>query len=263
MGEVEALAVVGPGLIGTSVVLAAKRKWPAIQTRTIDVSERLDFIRRADVVVLATPVGVTIELLPQVGALVDPAALVLDTGSTKRVILQTAKAAGVKAFIGGHPMAGGTTPGPAEARANLFENAPWFLMNPDAPPGTIERAAKFVEGLGARAIRLNDRGEYHDHLVAAISHLPQVTVSALMTIVGGAVRREDLQYSGRGLRDTTRLANSSASMWASILATNRDEVRALLKELVARLDAIADRLDDPAAIKELFDAATRFKSTCL
>ncbi len=132
MGPVDTLAVVGPGLIGTSVVLAAKRKWPSILTRTIDRSERLDPISKADLVVLATPVGVTIELLPALKQLLDPAALVIDTGSTKRMILQAAKAAGVTAFVGGHPMAGGATPGPSEARANLFDNMPWFMMNPDA-----------------------------------------------------------------------------------------------------------------------------------
>jgi prephenate dehydrogenase len=263
MGEVEVLAVVGPGLIGTSVVLAAKRKWPALQTRTIDRSESLDVIRRADVVVLATPVSATIEILAELRQLVDPAALVLDTGSTKRVILEKAKAAGVKAFVGGHPMAGGTTSGPAEARANLFDNAPWFLMNPDAPAGVIDRAAKFVDGLGARAVRLNDRGEYHDRLMAAISHLPQITASALMAVVGASVAREDFKWAGRGLRDTTRLASSPASMWESILATNRDEVRPLLKALAATLDEFADRLDDPSAIRDLFDAATRAKSSCL
>ncbi len=119
-----------------SVVLAAKRKWPSIQTRTIDRAESLDVISKADLVVLATPVDATIDILPEVSQLVEPAALVIDTGSTKRAILQAAKAAGLKAFVGGHPMAGGTTPGPAEARANLFDNTPWFLMNPDAPRGS-------------------------------------------------------------------------------------------------------------------------------
>jgi prephenate dehydrogenase len=263
MGTVDVLAVVGPGLIGTSVVLAAKRKWPSIQTREIDRAESFDVIRKADVVVLATPVSATIDILPEISRLIEPTALVIDTGSTKRAILQAAKAAGLKAFVGGHPMAGGTTAGPAEARANLFDNAPWFLMNPDAPAGLIDRAARFVDGLGARTIRMNDHGEYHDHVMAAISHLPQVTASLLMTVVASAVRREDLEWAGRGLRDTTRLALSQASMWESVLATNHDEVRPLLKEMAQRLDALADRLEDPAAIKELFAAAARAKASCL
>jgi prephenate dehydrogenase len=263
MGTLETLVVVGPGLIGTSVVLAAKRKWPAVQTRTIDRSESLDVISKADIVVLATPVDVTIELLPQLRQLIDPAALIVDAGSTKRVVLQTARTAGLKTFVGGHPMAGGTTPGPAEARANLFDNMAWFLMNPDAAPGVVDRAVKFVEALGARAIRMNDRGEAHDHMVAAISHLPQVTASALMTVVAGEVRKAELEMAGRGLRDTTRLATSAASMWQSVLATNRDEVAPMIKQLAARLNEIADRLDDPQAIKELFDAAARAKASCL
>jgi prephenate dehydrogenase len=263
MGTVDVLAVVGPGLIGTSVVLAAKRKWPAIETCAIDRAENFDVIRKADLIVLATPVSATIDILPEISRLVEPGALVIDTGSTKRVILQAAKAAGLKVFVGGHPMAGGTTSGPAEAHTNLFENSPWFLMNPDAPPGLMDRAARFVEGLGARAVRMNDRGEYHDHVMAAISHLPQVTASMLMTVVAASVRRADLEWAGRGLRDTTRLAISQASMWESVLATNHDELRPLLKELAARLDALADRLEDPSAIKELFAAAARAKASCL
>lgn len=260
---VETLVVVGPGLIGTSVVLAAKRKWPALQTRTIDRSESLEVVSKADVLVLATPVDATIELLPQLRSLISHTALIIDAGSTKRAILQAAKAADLKAFIGGHPMAGGTTTGPAEARANLFDQMAWFLMNPDAPAGVMDRAVKFVEGLGARSIRMSDRGEAHDHMVAAVSHLPQVTASVLMTVVAGAVSKQELEMSGRGLRDTTRMASSPASMWQSVLATNRDEVGPMLKQVAARLNAIADRLDDPAAIKELFDAAARAKSSCL
>jgi prephenate dehydrogenase len=263
MGTVDVLAVVGPGLIGTSVVLAAKRKWPAIETRAIDRAESFDVIRKADFVVLATPVSATIDILPEISRLIEPGTLVIDTGSTKRAILQAAKAAGLKAFVGSHPMAGGTTVGPSEARANLFDNAPWFLMNPDAPSGLFDRAVRFVEGLGARSIRMNDHGEYHDHVMAAISHLPQVTASMLMSVVAAAVRREDLDWAGRGLRDTTRLASSPASMWESLLVTNHDEVKPLLKELAARLDAFADRLEDPSAIKELFSSAARAKSSCL
>jgi prephenate dehydrogenase len=213
--------------------------------------------------VLATPVGVTIELLPELKQLLDPAALVIDTGSTKRAILEAAKAAGITAFVGGHPMSGGATPGPSEARANLFDNMPWFVMNPDASAAVMDRAMRFVEGLGARPVRLHDRGESHDHIMAAISHLPQITASALMLVVAGAVRKNDLEWAGRGLRDTTRLASSPASMWESVLSTNRDEVRPLLKELAAKLDALADQLDDPSVINALFTAAARAKSSCL
>jgi prephenate dehydrogenase len=99
--------------------------------------------------------------------------------------------------------------------------------------------------------------------MAAISHLPQITASALMTVVAGAVRKNDLEWAGRGLRDTTRLASSPAGMWESVLSTNRDEVRPLLKELAAKLDAIADQLDDPSVINALFTAAARAKSSCL
>src|SRR5688572_18405100 len=102
------LAIVGPGLIGTSVSLAARRRWPALQIRTIDAGEPLTNIGEALVVVLAAPVDAILKLLPQLPAAIDAGALVIDTGSTKRAIMIAAAMAGLRQFVGGHPMAGGT-----------------------------------------------------------------------------------------------------------------------------------------------------------
>lgn len=259
----KALAVVGLGLIGTSVSLAAKARWPGIDITGLDRSDSLDGIRGADLVVLATPVDSILEMLPQVARLVSANTLVLDTGSTKREILAVAAMAGIARFVGGHPMAGGTQPGSAGARADLFNGRTWFLMGKDAAPGALDRAIAFVEGLGGTPYLFTDNGEQHDRIVAAISHLPQVAASALMAVAGEAAGTDGLQWAGAGLRDTTRLALSRADMWTSILATNRDQLRPLLKDLAARLDTIADHLDDREAVRRLFDEAVRAKASCL
>jgi len=255
----QGLAIVGPGLIGTSIALAAKRRWPDLQVRTVDKGESLSAIGNALVVVLSAPVNEILHAIPQLPLVLQPQALVIDTGSTKREILAAAARAQLKQFVGGHPMAGGTSA--AEARADLFDGRAWFLANPDAP-AAVTRAAKFVEALGAKAVILNDHGEEHDRLMAAVSHLPQVTATMLMAIVSRAVGMENLQWAGGGLRDTTRLAASPASMWESVLASNSHELRPLLKFLAAELASFADRLDDPKAIRELFDEANRAKSAC-
>jgi prephenate dehydrogenase len=255
------LAIVGPGLIGTSVRLAAQRRWPGLDVCMVKRTDPLAKVGDALVVVLAVPVHAIIGLMPRLAPVVKPGALVLDVGSTKRVIMMAAAAAGISQFVGGHPMAGGTRPGPEDARADLFDGRPWFLTNPDAPEA-VRRAVKFVEALGARPIVLNDHGQEHDRLMAAVSHLPQVTASALMALVARAVGVDNLQWAGNGLRDTTRLAASGAEMWESVLATNSHELKPLLNTLAADLAALADRLEDRDAVRRFFEEAARAKS-CL
>ena len=256
------LAVVGPGLIGTSVALAAARRWPGLEVRTVDQGEPLEAIRDSLVVVLAMPVDVIIDTLPRLGAIMHRQALVLDTGSTKRAVMAAAAAAQLTQFVGGHPLAGGATSGPSDARADLFDGRAWFLTNPDAPDA-VRRAVKFVEALGARPVVLTDHGEEHDRLMAAVSHLPQVVASALMVTVARAVGIDNLQWAGKGLRDTTRLASSQASVWESVLATNGLEIKPLLRALAAELVTLSDQLDDRDAVRKFFDEASRAKSSCL
>lgn len=255
----QGLAIVGPGLIGTSIALAARRRWPDLQVRTIDKGDSLSAIGRALVIVLSAPVNAILDAIPRLPLVIDPGALVLDTGSTKRDIMAAAAQAKIRHFVGGHPMAGGTTI--ADARADLFDGRAWFLTNPDAPDA-VRRATKFVEALGATPVVLPDRGEEHDRLMAAVSHLPQVTATMLMTIVARAVGPDNLQWAGGGLRDTTRLASSQADVWQSVLASNSHELRPLLKYLASELASFADRLEDPEAVRKLFNEANRAKQAC-
>ncbi|OFW41788.1 MAG: hypothetical protein A3J29_16565 [Acidobacteria bacterium RIFCSPLOWO2_12_FULL_67_14b] len=255
------LAIVGPGLIGTSVSLAARRRWPGLDVRLVDRADPIETMGDAPVVVLAAPVDAIIGILPRLARVVSPQALVLDTGSTKHAIMMAAAAAGIPQFVGGHPMAGGATSGPGEARADLFDGQPWFLTNPDAPDA-VHRAVKFVEALGAHAVVLSDHGQEHDRLMAAVSHLPQVTANALMIAVVRAVGTDNLHWAGNGLRDTTRLAASGAAMWESVLASNSRELKPLLKTLAADLSALADGLDDRDLVRRFFEEAVRAKS-CL
>ena len=252
------LAIVGPGLIGASIALAAKRRWPEMRITTVDKGQSLSAIGHASIVVLAMPIDVILDTIPRLASLIAQDALVMDTGSTKRAVMEAAAQAHVPHFVGGHPMAGGTSS--ADARSDLFDAAPWFLTGRDAPDD-LARAKAFVEALGAHPIVLDDHGEQHDRLMAAVSHLPQVTASALMAVVSRAVDPDGLQLAGRGLRDTTRLAASPSATWESILATNSPELKPLLKALASELSALADRLDDTSAVRRLFDEANRARSS--
>lgn len=253
------IAVIGPGLIGTSIVLAARRAWPDVRVVQIDRGESLDAAADAEVAVLSAPVDVIVDVLQrQAPRLTQP--VVIDTGSTKRDIVAAARRAGLATFVGGHPMAGAASAGPAAARADLFDGTPWFLVPADAVASAVAGATAFVEALGARPVVWNDDGREHDRVMAAVSHLPQVVASLLMTIVGDAVSQQDFQWAGAGLRDTTRLAASSAAMWESVLATNADQVQPLLRRMAESLVDIANRLDDPAAVRRVFEAANQYRA---
>jgi prephenate dehydrogenase len=261
------IGIAGLGLIGTSIALAARRAWPGVRLAGIDRPETSRHSRvastfeslatdaaalaDADLVVLAMPVGAIVAELPGIAAACRPDAVITDTGSTKRAVL--AAATGLEGFVGGHPMAGGERGGADHARADLFDGCTWWIVPGAEAPTMTVRA--FVEALGAVPVEVD--AARHDALVGALSHLPQVVASALMARVGAAVGEEGLAHAGPGLRDTTRLAASPAEMWASVLATNADEVAPLLRELAGDLERLAGHLDDEDAVRRLFADASR------
>ena len=252
------LAIVGAGLIGTSVALAARRADVDARIDTFDRGDSLDAAGGADLIVLAAPVDVIIDLLRQHAALFRTT-VVTDVGSTKRLVLDAATNAGLTHFVGGHPMAGAASSGPAAARADLFDQKPWFLVPHRAPREAVDRVQRFIARLGAAPIMFDDDGSEHDRVMAAVSHLPQVAAAALMKIVGEAVGEEGLQWAGAGCGDTTRLAGSAATVWHSILATNAEALRPLILQLADELRAIGTALETPAATHRLFDAANEYR----
>jgi len=266
----EKIGIVGLGLIGGSIAIAARTLWPtslviavdnkdvletAMRLHAIDVAaDDLIVLAECDLVVLAAPVKQNIAILAELDDYVRTPAVVTDVGSTKRDIVRAAASLPPRfAFIGGHPLAGAARGGLEYARADLFRGRPWLVTSGH------EKLASFIHALGATTRTIT--ADAHDRLVAFLSHLPQLTASALMQVVGEGVGEEALGLAGRGLADTTRLASSPAAMWESVLASNSQELRPLLKYLAAALDAFADHLDDPDAVRSLFDEANRAKSS--
>jgi prephenate dehydrogenase len=252
-------AIIGPGLIGHSIALAIRGTEPDARVIEIDRGEPLDGARDADLIVLAAPVDVILDLIRH-HADVLRRAVTLDTGSTKRAILLAARQAGLDRFVGGHPMAGAATSGPTAARADLFRGRPWFLVPHGAAPEALSVAQSFVVRLGADPVILEDDGAEHDRVMAAVSHLPQAVASVLMTVAATAAGSR-LGWAGSGLRDTTRLATSDAAVWQSILASNAEQLRPLLLEMSATLRHLADELDDANAVRRLFDQARQARAT--
>jgi len=272
----ERIAVVGLGLMGASVALAARRAWPsalvigvdrnavlekAMLRHAIDVaSENLMIISEADLVVLATPVGTIVDLLPSLAERIGTNAVITDVGSTKRAILEAARTLPARlAFVGGHPLAGAAAGGIDAARPDLFVGRPWlFIAGADEQRETVGRLSAFARGLGARPVTLPSAAA-HDRLLAFLSHLPQLTASALMSIVGEAAGEEGLELAGRGLMDTTRLASSPAGIWRDICATNEDEIGASLDALIAVLQDLRQNLANGAAIDGVFASANEWR----
>lgn len=252
------IAVVGPGLIGRSIALAARRTHPLADIVEVDRGDALDAIDGASFIVLATPVGVIIDSL-RYFAEAFPDATVLDTGSTKHAIVTAAGDARLANFIGTHPMAGAAITGSSVARADLFDSKTWFLVRGHASDATCAAARAFIHRLGALPVMFDDHGEEHDRVMAAVSHLPQVVATTLMAVVGDAAGDDGLRWAGSGLRDTTRLAASSASLWESILASNQSQLRPLLVAMADALAAIADRLDDAQTVQRLFEVANHYR----
>ena len=271
------IGIVGLGLIGGSIALAARELWPAglviavdhkdvletaMRLHAIDVAaDDLIVLAEADLVILAAPVRQNLLLLDQLEENVRGDAVVTDTGSTKRAIVDAARALPPRfTFIGGHPLGGAAASGLEHARPDLFKDRPGLFTPPnDSGGAALERLLAFAQALGAQP-RVLGVGA-HDRLLAYLSHLPQLTASALMQVVGEAVGAEGLALAGRGLVDTTRLAASPAEIWQDITATNADEIGAALDTLIALLGDLRAGLADGERLGEVFRAAGQWRDT--
>jgi len=270
------IAIVGLGLIGGSIAFGARKAWPSTHVLGIDRQAVLDeaIARRAihdagndvaavagaDLIVLAAPVARNLELLHQVLPYAGPGTVITDVGGTKRSIVDAAQAIGTDVtFVGGHPLGGGARGGFEFATAGIFSRRPW-IFTPDqmTPANATSRLFGFARGLGAVPSTMSAAD--HDRLLAYLSHLPQLTVSALMQVVGSEAGEKGLTLAGQGLVDSTRLASSPASVWRDVCATNADAIGAALDLLIARLTELRADLEEGGAIDAIFDEAGRWRA---
>jgi prephenate dehydrogenase len=275
----ERIGIVGLGLIGGSIALAAREIWPAalvigvdrkdvleraMQLHAIDVAaDDAVVLAEADLVILAAPIQQNLDVLRELPENVTGSAVVTDTGSTKRAVVEAAAALPDRfTFVGGHPLGGAARGGIDHARPDMFSGRPW-LFTPGKGHDTqaLEKLKSFVTGLGAVPQILSP--DDHDRLLAFISHLPQLTVSALMHVVGDAAREEGLSLSGRGLQDTTRLASSPADIWKEVCATNADEIGSALDALISVLRQLRADLQTGKSIDAVFESANLWRETLL
>jgi len=271
----EKIGIVGLGLIGGSIALAARATWPASLVVAVDTKDVLEkamvlhavdvaaddavVLSEVDLVVLAAPVRQNLKLLETLPEYITGTAVITDTGSTKREIVDAAKALPPRfAFVGGHPLGGAARAGIEHARADLFVGRPWlFTPEPIGPSAALDKLFEFARNLGALPQTLT--AQEHDHLLAYVSHLPQMASTALMHVVGEVAGREGLALTGRGLQDTTRLASSPASVWCDVCASNADEIGEALDALIKVLADLRGNLQKTDTIEEIFQSANQWR----
>ena len=285
---IERVAILGTGLLGTSVGLAlrgagfggsivgwnrsAEGAQEALSMHAIDsiAPDAVEAARASQVVVLSVPIYSTLDHMEQLAAVLGPEHLVTDVGSTKAQITEAAgrlfNAPDRAAFLPGHPMAGKERGGAALGDGNLFRGAVWLFT--DDP--SWRRSARGVElvqswrdwvvAMGSKTIDL-DAGR-HDELLAWVSHLPQFLSTALSALLEEefASKEEVLPIGGRALREMTRLGASPYSMWRDIALTNKTNIRAALLRLEQHLAHIRENLDTRELAME-FERAHQLRKT--
>jgi prephenate dehydrogenase len=260
------IGVAGLGLMGGSVALGAQAAWPGVEVRGCDEPARLEAARHrqvvsgggalealadCDLIVLAVPLAAMDDVLRALGD-VHTDAVITDVGSTKRRVMTSAAAAGIHRFVGGHPMAGAERPGLDQARADLFVDRPWLLVEGSADAEAQSRVERFASGLGARTSWMD--AEQHDRVVAYVSHLPQVLGAALMATADDGLREDAASAAGPAFTEMTRLASSPPDMWRRVLSENADFVAEALDRFARELPTAAD-LQSGAWVRDVLGRA--------
>ncbi len=268
------IAIVGLGLIGGSLALAIRRTWPealiiAVDRKdvvergttmhAIDVgAEDLGMVSEADLIVLAAPARANEQILrKRLPELIAGEAVVTDVAGVKRTVMDAAATLPERLhFVGGHPIAGGAQGGLDHARPDLFQGHHWILC--PANGTNTYRLDEFVSGLGAVPRTVDART--HDRLIAFLSHLPQLTASTLMSVIGTELGEDGLELAGPGLKDSTRLASSPADIWKDLAASNADNIGLALDLLIQLLAKLRSDLTAGEVLDEVFTSAQRWKS---
>ncbi len=274
--KIGTLTIVGVGLIGGSIGLAARRRGlagrvvgagrnaasleraravGAIDAASLDLTAA---VAEAEVAVFCTPVDRIAEQVLAAAPGCAPGTLLTDAGSTKAAIvgqLDGRLPPGI-VFVGSHPIAGSERRGPDHADADLFQGRLTVVTpGPATDPAAVERTVAFWQALGSRVRRMSP--EEHDRALAFTSHLPHLLAAALAGALPDGLR----DLTATGFRDTTRIAGGDPALWTGIFAQNRTAVLAALEALTDRLQAFRAALEagDAAALDDLLTQAKKVR----
>lgn len=281
------LTLIGIGLIGSSIALAAKRAGLvseiAVQTRSKKTLERAvalglgdsysldpaEAVKGADLVIVCVPVGASEEIAQQIGPALKPGAIISDVGSVKSSVVaqMLPHLPNTVHFVPAHPIAGTEHSGPDAGFAELFEGR-WCILTPvdGTDTAAVDRLVTFWRGIGAN-VEVMSPG-HHDLVLAITSHIPHLIA---YNIVGTAadmeenVRQEVIKFSASGFRDFTRIAASDPTMWRDIFLHNKDAVLEMLGRFTEDLTSLqrAIRRGDGDTLFELFSRTREIRRNIL
>jgi prephenate dehydrogenase len=279
----EQLGLIGCGLMGGSFALALKRaglvkrvvgysKSPSTTQRAlsmgvidVEAPSALLAVSGADVVLLAVPVAATEATLKAIKHLVTKDMLIMDVGSTKRDVIDSARRVlrdHIGCFVPCHPITGTDVSGVEHSDPDLYTGKQVILTPVDrTDPGHLQRAVQLWEALDCRVIEMAP--DAHDAAFAAVSHLPHLIAFALMNGINSQDHGKDyLSLAGPGFRDFTRIAASDPKMWRDILLANRQELleqSKIFQRTLSVMEAIIES-GDGEALEGLIEQASRSRS---
>lgn len=255
----EKVALIGLGLIASSMALAIKRAGLATMitgyarsAETRDIAREIDLctvadtaeeaVRDADLVVLCVPVGAMAAVMSEIGPLLKPGAVVSDVGSVKRAVIE-AVAPHIRPnvhFVPAHPLAGTEHSGPRAGFAELFDNR-WCIIVPpeNADRDEVARLAALWRGMGSNVDEMD--ADHHDLVLAVTSHTPHLIAYTMVGVADDLSRVTDsevIKYSAAGFRDFTRIAASDPVMWRDVFLTNKDATLEILGRFTEELFAL-------------------------
>nr|WP_220477085.1 prephenate dehydrogenase [Limosilactobacillus rudii] len=264
------------GLIGSSLARAIKQDHPQIKIIAGDIDEKsllyakkhkiadqivtdMTGIEQADYIILASPVS---QIIKDIAILADkklkPGVIITDVGSTKQTVMQAAQALNHRSltFIGGHPMAGSHKSGVQAGRADLIENAYYFLI-PASKNTDISKLTWLLAGTNAKWLQVTPA--QHDKIVAQISHVPHIIAAELVNQTQQAFKDEPvgMRVAAGGFKSVTRIAASDPTMWSAILLNNRELILKQLTGYITGLENVSTLIEkeDRSALFDFFKRA--------
>lgn len=261
----KSVAIVGVGLIGGSIGLAARHR--GVAERVVGVGRSRKRLEKAylleaitemvclsdnlaaalidvELVVVCTPVGLIVDQIRELAQCAQPGTLFTDGGSTKASIAEALDGplANECRFLGSHPLAGSEKTGVSHARSDLFENRVAMITpTENSREQDVERLAAFWKSLGAKVVRISP--DEHDRAMASTSHMPHAVAVAL----AASLPDEFTELTGSGFGDTSRLASGDPDMWQQIFLDNRKHVGNSIRSFSEHLQQLADLIEDADA----------------
>ncbi len=257
------IRIVGSGLIGSSIALALSAKGVGVTMVDIDPAAQSlaqDLVgpapqSPAELIIIASPVSTIAPVIEaQTSQSLNLGFMDISSVKVNPLLDVSALMKDMSRFLPTHPMAGREVGGAESARGDLFQERAWIIDSTGVAPELLAAGREVIEICGSHLIDMP--AAEHDQAVALVSHLPQIVSSAVAAQLEGAPP-EWLDLAGGGLRDTTRIASSSAKLWREIIASNAQALNPLLASLIADLQGLLDELNNPDSVEKLIEAGNR------